>query len=88
MNGVSPNADTGRIAELECQEDTRLLYLRIRRSHSTKEMIPATHNRAATQPMMAFVITLTCDDFDGMFVVILLLKFMSFTGILRYNEIS
>jgi len=68
-------------------EDTRLLYLQIRRFHSTKEMIPATSNRVATPPMMAFVIPLTCDGFDGVFVVVVL-RSMVFTGILCYKEVS
>ena len=72
---------------LERPEDTRLLYLQIRRFHSTKEMVPATSNRAATPPMMAFVATLTCDGFDGMFVVVVL-RSMFFTGILHYEEVS
>ena len=80
MNGVS-------IAALEGPEDMRLLYLRIRRFHSTKKMIPATSNRAATPLMMGFLITLTCDGFDGMFVVVVL-KFMFFTGTLRDKEVS
>jgi hypothetical protein len=76
MNGVS-------IAALEGLEDTRLLYLQIRRFHNTKAMTPATSNRVATPPMMAFLIMLTCDDFDS-----IVLKLMFCTGILCYKEIS
>ena len=78
MNGVS-------IAALEGLEDTRSLCLQIRRFHNTKAMTPATSNRvaSATPPMMAFLIMLTCDDFDG-----IVLKLMFCTGILCYKEIS
>ena len=62
-NGVS-------ITALEGLEDTRLLHPQIRRFRSTKEMTPATSNRVATPPMVAFFIILTCDDFDGTFVVV------------------
>ena len=79
-NGVS-------IAALEGPEDTRLLYPQIRRFHSTKEMTPATSNRVATPPMMAFVVTLTCDGFDGVSVVVVL-RSTFFTGILCYEEVS
>jgi hypothetical protein len=80
-----------RIAALEGLEDsdTRLSSPQIRRFHSTKEMTPATINRVAAPPIMAFFITLICDDFEGTFVsVVLKLMLMLCTGILCYTNIS
>ena len=77
-----------RIAALEGLEDSdmRLSSAQILRFHSTKEMTPATINRAATPPMMAFFITPICDDFDATLMAVVL-KLMFCTGILCCTNI-
>jgi len=79
--GVTSTPETVSMAPLEKAEDLRILYLL--RYHMNTRMTAASSTRAAIELMTALATTPICDIFGCGVVIVVVLNWMSCTGILR-----